>query len=212
MKHCLEGLIPDLLDPQARSLAETVQWWNLDDQSFGGPVPVAVVGDGPTLLLLHGFDSSFLEFRRLAPLISGQFRLIIPDLFGFGFSPRPRDGRYGPSGVLDHLEALLRRLDSPDPVGLIGASMGGSVAVELARRSRDRIRSLLLLAPAGLTGRPMPVPPPLDRRGGRRAAAPRGLLPRRPGVGWCRAAADRPQDGDPAATSVRCARKPSVYY
>ena len=99
MKHCLDGLIPDLLDPQARCLAETVQWWDLDDQSFGGPVPVAVVGDGPTLLLLHGFDSSFLEFRRLAPLISGQFRLIIPDLFGFGFSPRPRDGRYGPSGV-----------------------------------------------------------------------------------------------------------------
>ena len=165
MKHCLDGLIPDLLDPQARSLAETVQWWNLDDQSFGSPVPVAVLGDGPPLLLLHGFDSSFLEFRRLAPLISGQFRLIIPDLFGFGFSPRPRDGRYGPSGVLDHLEALLRRLDSPDPVGLIGASMGGSVAVELARRSRDRIRSLLLLAPAGLTGRPMPVPPLLDRLG-----------------------------------------------
>ena len=77
MKHCLDGLIPDLLDPQARSLAETVQWWDLDDQSFGGPVPVAVVGDGPPLLLLHGFDSSFLEFRRLAPLISGQFRLVI---------------------------------------------------------------------------------------------------------------------------------------
>ena len=53
MKHCLDGLIPDLLDPQARSLAETVQWWDLDDQSFGGPVPVAVVGDGPPLLLLH---------------------------------------------------------------------------------------------------------------------------------------------------------------
>ena len=43
--------------------------------------------------------------------------------------------------------------------------MGGSVAVELARRHPERVASLLLLAPAGLTGRPMPVPPLLDRFG-----------------------------------------------
>ena len=43
--------------------------------------------------------------------------------------------------------------------------MGGSVAVELARRHPQRVGSLLLLAPAGLTGRPMPVPPLLDRFG-----------------------------------------------
>lgn len=43
--------------------------------------------------------------------------------------------------------------------------MGGSVAVELARRVPERVRSLLLLAPAGLSGRRMPVPPLLDRFG-----------------------------------------------
>ena len=43
--------------------------------------------------------------------------------------------------------------------------MGGAVAVELARRQPDAIGALLLLAPAGLTGRPMPVPPLLDRLG-----------------------------------------------
>jgi pimeloyl-ACP methyl ester carboxylesterase len=50
-------------------------------------------------------------------------------------------------------------------VGLIGASMGGSVAVELARRCPDRIERLLLLAPAGLTGEPRPLPPILDALG-----------------------------------------------
>jgi pimeloyl-ACP methyl ester carboxylesterase len=50
---------------------------------------VAVLGEGPPLLLLHGFDSSFLEFRRLAPLLAGGATLLIPDLFGFGFTPIP---------------------------------------------------------------------------------------------------------------------------
>ena len=129
------------------------------------PFPVAVVGQGPPLLLLHGFDSSFLEFRRLVPLLREQFQLFIPDLFGFGFSPRPPQANYGPEAVLLHLDALLEQLNADRPIGVIGASMGGAVAVELARRQPDAISALLLLAPAGLTGRPMPVPPLLDRLG-----------------------------------------------
>ena len=58
---------PKLLDPDGQALAAAVQWWELP----GLPLrwPVAVLGAGPPLLLLHGFDSSFLEFRRLAPLL-----------------------------------------------------------------------------------------------------------------------------------------------
>jgi pimeloyl-ACP methyl ester carboxylesterase len=67
---------------------------------------------------------------------------------------------------------------NPAPLGLIGASMGGSVAVELARRLPEQVNRLLLLAPAGLTGRPMPLPPLLDGLGVRFLALPgvrRGL-------------------------------------
>jgi pimeloyl-ACP methyl ester carboxylesterase len=101
-------------------------------------------------------------------------------LHGFGFSPRPAGADYNPDAVLRHLEALLIRLGPG--VGVIGASMGGAVAVELARRHPDSITRLLLLAPAGLTGRPMPVPPLLDGLGVRFLA--------RPGVrqGLCRSA------------------------
>jgi pimeloyl-ACP methyl ester carboxylesterase len=98
-------------------------------------------------------------------LLSGRFQLIIPDLFGFGFSPRPLAATYGTESVMLHLEALLNKLPSSRPVSVIGASMGGSVAVELARRVPHRVRSLLLLAPAGLSGRRMAVPPLLDRFG-----------------------------------------------
>lgn len=169
-----------LLDPQGRALAAQVQWWALPELGAEGPWPVAVLGEGPPVLLLHGFDSSFLEFRRLAPLLASGVQLFIPDLYGFGFCPRPSGGDYSPSGVLRHLEVLAREIGSrnPAPLGLIGASMGGSVAVELARRLPEQVNRLLLLAPAGLTGRPMPLPPLLDGLGVRFLALPgvrRGL-------------------------------------
>ena len=165
MKSLFDQLRSGLLDPQARELADQLQWWDLPGLGSEDPFPVAVIGEGPPLLLLHGFDSSFLEFRRLAPRLKGSFQLFIPDLFGFGFSPRPPQATYGPAAVLNHLDQLLDQLPMSDAVGLIGASMGGSVAVELARRQPERVRDLLLLAPAGLTGQPMPVPPLLDRLG-----------------------------------------------
>ena len=165
MKSLLDALIPGLLDPQAQDLALQLEWWPLPGLGLDQPFPVAVVGQGPPLLLLHGFDSSFLEFRRLVPLLREQFQLFIPDLFGFGFSPRPPQANYGPEAVLLHLDAVLEQLNADRPIGVIGASMGGAVAVELARRQSDTIRALLLLAPAGLTDRPMPVPPLLDRLG-----------------------------------------------
>jgi pimeloyl-ACP methyl ester carboxylesterase len=187
-----------LLDPLGRDLAAAVQWWTLP--KLPERWPVAVLGAGPPLLLLHGFDSSLLEFRRLAPLLAGQNRLFIPDLHGFGFSPRLPGVEHGPAAVLAHLEALLEAIaaaGSPEPVGLIGASMGGSVAVELARRCPERVARLLLLAPAGLTGRPMPLPPLLDALGVRFLSLP--------GVrrGLCRSAfADPDRDVGPAELEI----------
>ncbi|MFM8260593.1 MAG: alpha/beta fold hydrolase [Vulcanococcus sp.] len=197
-RQLLERAATQLLDPQGRTLAAAVQWWELP--GWADAWPVAVLGQGTPVLLLHGFDSSHLEFRRLAPLLVPHHQLIIPDLFGFGFGPRPAGGAYSPRRVLEHLEALLgeaqRRLQV-DAVGLIGASMGGSVAVELARRQPQAITRLLLLAPAGLTGRPMPVPPLLAPLGARFLGLPavrRGL---------CRTAfADPDRDVGPAELEI----------
>ncbi|MFM7312188.1 MAG: alpha/beta fold hydrolase [Cyanobium sp.] len=169
----------ELRDPLGRTMAAAVQWWTLP--GFPARWPVSVIGSGPPLLLLHGFDSCHLEFRRIAPLLEGTHRLYVPDLHGFGFCPRPEAADYGPAAVLDHLEALLTVIaerEGDRPLGVIGASMGGSVAVELARRCPSRIDRLLLLSPAGLTGRPMPVPPLLDALGVRFLSLPavrRGL-------------------------------------
>ena len=200
----LNSIKGELLDPKASSLADHLQWWDLPELGIDAPFPVAVIGQGPPLLLLHGFDSSFLEYRRLAPLLSQNFQLFIPDLFGFGFSPRPLDAIYGPTKVLDHLDSVLEHIPKRSPCGLIGASMGGSVGVEMARRHPQRIETLMLLAPAGLTGRPMPVPPLLDRFG--------AWFLSRPGVrrGLCRQAFADPDScvGPPeeqiASLHLRC--------
>jgi pimeloyl-ACP methyl ester carboxylesterase len=197
-RELVEQAATCLLDPQGRALAAAVQWWELP----GWPQawPVAVLGQGPPLLLLHGFDSSHLEYRRLAPLLSSHHQLFIPDLFGFGFCPRPGNATYNPAGVLSHLEVLLQRVlqrSGAPSVGLIGASMGGSVAVELARRQPSQVNRLLLLAPAGLTGKPMPVPPLLDQLGARFLALP--------GVrrGLCRSAFAEPdRDVGPAELEI----------
>ena len=198
MKTLLDQLRPGLLDPQAKDLVDQLQWWELPNLEVDEPFPIAVLGEGPPLLMLHGFDSSFLEFRRLAPLLAGSFQLFISDLFGFGFSPRPSTASYGPEAVMSHLNQLLHKLPTSQSVGVIGASMGGSVAVELARRQADRVCDLLLLAPAGLTGRPMPVPPLLDRFG--------AWFLSRPGVrrGLCRQAFADP-DSDVGAPEEQIA-------
>jgi pimeloyl-ACP methyl ester carboxylesterase len=161
---------------------------------------VAVLGEGPPLLLLHGFDSSHLEYRRLAPLLAERHQLFIPDLHGFGFCPRPVGGRYTPEAVLVHLErvleAVLERSGAPR-LGLIGASMGGAAAMELARRRPQQVERLLLLAPAGLSGQPMPVPPPLNQLGARFLGLP---VIRR---GLCRTAFAQPdRDVGPAELEI----------
>ncbi|MEB3199331.1 MAG: alpha/beta fold hydrolase [Synechococcaceae cyanobacterium] len=193
-----------LLDPQGRALAAQVQWWALPgDEDPDRRWPLAVLGQGPPLLLLHGFDSSFLEYRRLAPLLAEHHQLLIPDLHGFGFTPRPLQRRYDPEALLQHLESVLQAAHDrfgPEPLGLIGASMGSAVAVALARRQPSRIRCLLLLAPAGLSGSPRPLPAPLDRLGTwflSRPAVRRGL---------CRSAFAEPdRDVGPAELEIASA-------
>jgi pimeloyl-ACP methyl ester carboxylesterase len=163
-RQLLKDAATTLLDPQARALLDGLEWWELR-----GPIPdqypVVRLGSGMPVLLLHGFDSSHLEFRRLVPLLRDRYSLIIPDLYGFGFCPRHDHAAVGPEEVLDHLGHLLEKLPSSDPIGIIGASMGGAVAMELARRHPERIGRLLLLSPAGLDGTPRPLPPGLDQLG-----------------------------------------------
>ncbi|WP_216904790.1 alpha/beta fold hydrolase [Synechococcus sp. CCY 9618] len=171
-RELVEEAAIHLKDPRARHLASAVEWWELpgSDERW----PVAVLGEGRPLLIIGGFDGSFLDATPLAIRLAKQYRLLIPDVYGFGFCPRPNDGDYSAEGVLHHLEALLacpafhqaigtsvEAEDGLARVSVIGASMGTRVAVDLARRQPERIERLMLLGPVGLTEPPVEQPLPL---------------------------------------------------
>ncbi len=107
----------------------------------GVSLAVEVRGNGPAVLLIHGYP---LDRTLWAPQLAGVegHRLIAPDLRGLGLSDAPDLG-YSMPTYADDLAALLEALQV-DEVVLVGLSMGGYVAFEFLRRHRARVRALVL--------------------------------------------------------------------
>ena len=154
-----------LLDPLGLYLANDVQWIKLNENWNSLKFPVVIGGKGQPILLLHGFDSSFLEFRRIYQTLKRDFQVIIPDLLGFGFSPRCATYEYNPSKIVLYLIDLLNTLQITENLKIIGASMGGSTALKLSFKIPDSIDKIILLSPAGLFGEPKSIPFPLNQLG-----------------------------------------------
>ncbi len=154
-----------ILDPLGLYLANDVKWIKLNEKWNSLKFPVVIGGKGQPILLLHGFDSSFLEFRRIYQSLKINFQVIIPDLFGFGFSPRCASIESDPSKIILHLIDILKTLKIKDNLKIIGASMGGSTALKLAFEIPNSIDKIILLSPAGLFGEPKTIPFPLNQIG-----------------------------------------------
>jgi pimeloyl-ACP methyl ester carboxylesterase len=88
-------------------------------------------GEGPLLLLLHGFPSSSYDWRLVLDELPGR-AVLAYDCLGFGLSEKPRGHTYTLGGQADIAEALLA--DHDGPVFLVGHDMGTSVATELMAR------------------------------------------------------------------------------
>ncbi|PPT08916.1 putative hydrolase [Geitlerinema sp. FC II] len=115
-------------------------------------------GDGFPFLMLHGHPGSSGCLSVLAERLSDRYRTICPDLRGYGRS-RPR-GSFEMSAHLDDLDALLERLDV-DRYLVLGWSLGGILALELALRHGDRVAGLVGIATAA---RPRSSHPPISRK------------------------------------------------
>ncbi len=104
-------------------------------------------GEGPALLLLHGLGGAAWNFDALAPLLRGR-RLLIPDLPGHGGSgPLPAPSL---AGFADALADVLDA-EGVERTDVFGHSLGGVVALRLALRWPERVRRLILAAPAGIS-------------------------------------------------------------
>jgi len=101
----------------------------------------------PTAVFVHGLGGSSLNWTDLMDGLRGEVDGWAVDLGGFGQSPPPRDGNMTPSGHARGLVDLISYLDS-GPVHLFGNSMGGAIALQLAARRPDLVRSLTLISPA----------------------------------------------------------------
>ena len=160
-----EKVKSSLKDPLGLNISKDVNWIKLNEKWNSCQFPVVFGGTGQPILFLHGFDSSFLEFRRIYPFLKNKFNLIIPDLLGFGFTPRIASNQYSPSKIVSNLKDIINNLNLKNKLMIVGASMGGSVAINLAKEMPDLIDKIILLSPAGLFGESKNIPFPLNQIG-----------------------------------------------
>jgi pimeloyl-ACP methyl ester carboxylesterase len=106
-------------------------------------------GHGEPMVLLHGIGADKDNFTPVSRFLTGRYRVLIPDLPGFGHSERPAEASYT---IAEQVERVRQWLDvmGLDRVHLGGSSMGGWIAAGLAATYPERVRSLWLLAPAGV--------------------------------------------------------------
>lgn len=119
------------------------------------------VGSGEPMLLLHGSGpgvSAWANWRLSIQSLQSDFRLLAPDLAGFGFSQTPADIVYSRNLWLEQIVAFLDAT-GVDKVNVIGNSFGGSMALALAIHHPQRVNRLILM---GSVGVPFELTPGLD--------------------------------------------------
>jgi pimeloyl-ACP methyl ester carboxylesterase len=120
------------------------QWTDVDGPvhylDFGGPP------DGPVIVCVHGLGGSAVNWSALAPLLTGRFRVLAPDLAGHGLTESAGRG----TSVAANRELLHRFTGQlvPGPVILMGNSMGGMISLLEASAAPDKVAGLVLLDPA----------------------------------------------------------------
>ena len=115
---------------------------NVHDQGSGRPV-VLIHGSGPGV-------SAWANWRLVIPSLAKEFRVIAPDMAGFGYTDRPAGFTYSKAAwikqVIDVFDALgLEKAD------LVGNSFGGAIALATAIQHPDRVGRLVLMGSVGLS-------------------------------------------------------------
>jgi len=121
-----------------------------------GPDPVA-----PAVLLIHGSGpgvTAWANWRLTIPALAERFRVVAPDIVGFGYTERPDDITYDMTTWTAHSIGVLDALGI-ERCHVIGNSFGGSVALSLAIHHPERVSGLVLMGAAGV---PFTLTPGLD--------------------------------------------------
>ena len=101
--------------------------------------------DAPILILIHGFTASNFVWKDvLLPLADSGFRVIAPDLVGFGFSGKPKESEYTIASQARLITGLMDYLGIESAI-LVGSSYGGAIAATCALDYGNRVHALVLV-------------------------------------------------------------------
>jgi pimeloyl-ACP methyl ester carboxylesterase len=123
--------------------ATTLDEWRLGGKTRlyrGHPIFYRDDGGGDCVLCIHGFPTASWDWARVWSRLRGRFRLLAPDMIGFGFSAKPRDHAYSIADQASLHEELLESL-GVRRVHVLAHDYGDTVAQELLARHEDRRRS-----------------------------------------------------------------------
>lgn len=105
----------------------------------------AVAGDGPLVVLLHGFPECWYSWRHQLAALSTRFRVVAPDLRGYNESDKPRGVRaYEMQELVADVDALIEAFGATD-AGIVGHDWGGGIAWTFAMERPERTRRLAVL-------------------------------------------------------------------
>ena len=106
-------------------------------------------GKGPPILFLHGLGGSWRDWSANLPAFAAKYRVMAMDFPGFGESDKP-EVRYSIEWLTDVVERFLQQQEC-DRLNLVGHSMGGLVALNLASRPKSRVKKLVITDAVGIS-------------------------------------------------------------
>lgn len=138
---------PKSFVPQETSHSDA-HFVNLDDEFR---IHYVQKGSGPDLILIHGIGASHFCWRFLIPELSQHFRVTALDLPGFGHSSKPPHANYDLDSQTLRIKKFLDQLNIHQCF-VMGCSMGGTLALWLAKAHPERVTKVIALAPATSRG------------------------------------------------------------
>ena len=131
----------------------TTQWNHQTARVNGINIHYVIHGQGPPVMLVHGWPEFWYSWRKLIPVLAERFQVIAPDMRGFGYSDKPLSG-YDTRTAASDLYELARSLGH-QRVALVGHDIGARVTYRYTLDHEDAVERLALLD----------APPPTEQLG-----------------------------------------------
>ena len=145
--------VDEIKEPAALSMLRNLKRVDVKFSDCPEGAPSSFYGEnfreakGPAVVLLHGFDSSCLEFRRLVPALEADHGIqpVALDVLGWGFTDTRKCATTSAAAKRRHLHAFWQQELGGRPMVLVGASLGGAIALDFAAAFPEAVEKMVLI-------------------------------------------------------------------